>query len=314
MSISTIKKQAFINALDLKLRRCRGDMLQKFLGELMVKFHQDNFEPATHYYSQGDLKCDGLIYDPLTVFACYGPTNGGAHISESALKKAVEKVDEDYEGALKHWPDLKHWVFVHNFVEGTPPQITHKIRAMQASAPNHTISLFGINQFSAHLLDLADDDIEQLIGNAATDADFRSIQIGQVQEVVDEIKSKMSDDLACDDQPVTVPADKLEFNRLPSVYRTRLNQGFQSAKAVAEHLETHPDPTLNASLASIFKSKYLDLKSQNLRPGQIMDELYEFALGGQRAVTAREVAVWGLLAHFFEKCTIFEDDPSKVAA
>jgi hypothetical protein len=40
-------------------------MLQEFLGALMIKVHGDNFVPATAHYSHGDLKCDGLLHEPL---------------------------------------------------------------------------------------------------------------------------------------------------------------------------------------------------------------------------------------------------------
>ena len=42
--------------------------------------------------------------------------------------------------------------------------------------------------------------------------------------------------------------------------------------------------------------------------------LYEFAMAGHKAKTAREVAIWSLLAHLFEKCTIFEDAPVEEVA
>src|SRR4051794_34073725 len=125
--IPPLKKRAFRNALDLKLRRCRGDMLQQFFAEVAAKVWKDNFIPATAHYTQGDLKCDGLLQAPLTVFACYGPTNGGDGQSEGATAQAVAKVKDDFLGALKHWPDLKRWVFVSSYVQGVPPQITAKI-------------------------------------------------------------------------------------------------------------------------------------------------------------------------------------------
>ncbi|MEA2795796.1 MAG: hypothetical protein QOI87_3176 [Bradyrhizobium sp.] len=61
------RRRAFRNALELKLRRSRGDMLQLFLAAVMAKVWKDNFIPASAHYSQGDLKCDGLLQDPLTV-------------------------------------------------------------------------------------------------------------------------------------------------------------------------------------------------------------------------------------------------------
>jgi len=312
--LTSVKRRALRHALELKLRRCRGDMLQHFLGDVMTKVHGDNFVRASAFYSQGDLKCDGLLRNPLTVFACYGPNNGGDGLSTVALAKAVSKVAEDFNGAVKHWPDLKQWIFVSNFVSGVPPHITQEVMKLQKANPNRSLKLLGLEQFEKIILDLELDDIEDLIGDAATDEDFRQIQIPEVQSVIDDVMAAVTDGVVRDDQPIEVPAEKLEFNKLPAIYCNRLKQGFQSAGRVATYLLDHPDPTLDGRMAGAFKGKYLELKAQGFLPGEIMDELYDFALGGHRNTTPREVAVWGLLAHLFEKCTIFEDDPSKVVA
>src|ERR1700749_2093150 len=113
-SISHVAKRAFRNALELKLRRCRGDMLQNFLAAVATKVWEDNFIPATAHYTQGDLKCDGLLKDPRTIFACYGPTNGGDGQSDGATAQVVAKVNEDFLGALKKWPDIEQWIFVNS--------------------------------------------------------------------------------------------------------------------------------------------------------------------------------------------------------
>ncbi len=118
--IPSIKKRAFRNALDLKLRRCRGDMLQHFLAAVAIKLWEDNFVPATAHYTQGDLKCDGLLKDPRTIFACYGPTNGGDGQTDGATAQAIAKVAEDFLGALEAWPDIKQWIFVNSYVTGNP--------------------------------------------------------------------------------------------------------------------------------------------------------------------------------------------------
>ena len=70
------------SALELKLRPAKGTRLQEFLSALMTKIHSSNFHPVGTDYSRGDLQCDGLLSDPLTIFACYGPVNAGASATE----------------------------------------------------------------------------------------------------------------------------------------------------------------------------------------------------------------------------------------
>ena len=115
-------------------------MLQHFLSAVATKVWGDNFVPATAHYTQGDLKCDGRLKKPRTVFACYGPTNGGDGQSEGATAQVVAKVDSDFFGALKEWPEIKEWIFVNSYVTGIPPQITAKLMKIADAYPNLTIA------------------------------------------------------------------------------------------------------------------------------------------------------------------------------
>ncbi len=306
--LSAVKRRAVRNALELKLRRCKGDALQAFLSALMVKIHGDNFIGTGTDYSQGDLKCDGLLYEPLTIFACYGPVNAGAHATEANMKKAVAKVGTDFEGARAKWPGMKEWRFVTNYIE-TPAQIINKVLELQQANLGRKVNIFGRSQFESAVFGLDEEDIDELLGPDATEEDFRSVQPQEILAVVKAVMAKPSTRTEDDAQPVVVPFEKLEFNGLHDAYQDRISKGFKNAKSVKELVGDNVDPLLEGELAAIYKAKYLELDSQGLEPGEIMDELYEFTLAGERATTPREVAVWSVLAFFFEKCTIFKDKP-----
>lgn len=279
----------------------------------MSKRFGDNFVPVGTDYSRGDLQCDGMLLAPKTIYACYGPVNAGANATEAAIKTAVDKVQSDFDGALHNWPDLACWTFVHNYFD-IPAQILHKFQEVQASNSNRTLALFGKEQFEKVLFELDADAIDDLIGDAATDEDFRSLQPAEVLHVVNDIMSAVHLQGVSDDQPVQVPEQKLHFNGLSQICRSRIVDGIQNAGRVATLLQDHQDPLLDARLAGLFKGKYLDLKAQALEPDDILFELYDFAAGGLKTSATREVAVWSLLAHLFEKCTIFEDAPVQVDA
>src|SRR5450756_4069 len=114
-------------------------------------------------WSVEDLKCDGLLINPLTVFACYGPTNGGDGQSSGSLAHAVAKVAGDFLGAIQNWPTLKEWIFVSSYVAGTPPQITAKILELAGSHPDRVLKQFGLEQFGLAIFELNLDDIEELL-------------------------------------------------------------------------------------------------------------------------------------------------------
>ncbi len=313
MSFVGNKKIAVLNALELKLRRCKGTGLQEFLAAIMTKIHGANFIPTGTDYSRGDLQCDGMLQNPITIFACYGPVNAGANATEAAMKTAVDKVSSDFKGALKEWPTLSEWVFVTNYIV-MPAQIIQTITVLRAANPTKTLSLFGKERFEETILNMSVEAVDDLIGNAVTDEDFRSMQPAEVFQVVHDIMQQVQGNDAPDDEPTIIPEKKLLFNGLAPIYQKRIHNGFQNARRVADLLQNHANPLFDSEVAGAFKAKYLALKVQGFAPGDIMDELYEFALAGHKAKTVREVAIWSLLAHLFEKCTIFEGAPVEEVA
>ncbi|MDE7548917.1 hypothetical protein PY793_13115 [Acetobacter fabarum] len=309
MTYSLSRKKAIRAALELKLRRAKGTRLQEFLAELMKVIHGDNFQAIGTDYSRGDLQCDGLLFEPLTIFACYGPVNAGANATEAAMRTAVAKVDTDFAGAFENWPMLKEWRFVHNYVEQPPAQIVQKILELRVQHRAITISLFGKDQFESALLSLDAETITELVGDAASDEDFRALQPSIVLAVVESTMKVVDHRQAPDDAPLEVPQQKLHFNGLTAHSQDRIVKGMQNATRVAKLIQDHQDPMLESDLAGAFKAKYLELKAQNLDPDDILFNLYDFSAGGGRTSAALDVAIWSLLAYLFEKCMIFEDKP-----
>jgi hypothetical protein len=307
------RRSAIKAALELKLRRAKGVKLQEFLTELMTRVHGDNFQGTSTDYSRGDLQCDGLLSDPLTVFACYGPVNAGANATAAAMKTAVDKVESDFAGALEHWPALKAWKFVHNYVEQPPAQIVAKIMELRTAHPDVQIGSFGKEQFETALFDLDADAIAELVGQAASDEDFRAIQPEVLLQVVGDLMA-VDHHAAPVDPPREVPERKLHFNGLSVHSQSRIIQGMQNSTRVGQLLANHQNPLLDTQVAEVLRAKYNDLKVQEIGPDDILFQLYDFVAAVERVSAALDVAVWSLLAHFFEVCTIFEDEPVEVSA
>lgn len=311
MGLTAPKRKAFLNTLELRLRRCEGTDLQKFLGALMAKVHGENFEAAGTNYSRGDLKCDGRLVDPETIFACYGPVNAGAHATEASMKTAVAKVRSDFEGALEHWPEMKAWTFVTNYLD-TPAQILQEIAKLRGDFPNLKIITFAKESFARHILDLEIDDIEELLYGDITDDDFRNVEAADIMALVKGVMANVHVRDELDEYPKTVPEGKLEFNELSILTRNRIEKGFAGIPKVKKILKDYPDPLVPPDLAAAYKAKYLSLESQGLDPGDVMDELYQFTLNGHAGTTTRDAAVWTVLAYFFDACTIFKEPPPVV--
>lgn len=86
------------------------------LFENIIKRARPEFMQIKPCGSMGDRKCDGLFQADGTVFQVYAPDE----LKQSVLKK---KIREDCDGAVQHWQEMKHWVFVYNARRGLPPDI-----------------------------------------------------------------------------------------------------------------------------------------------------------------------------------------------
>lgn len=87
------------------------------LFEDIIKRASPEFIAIRPYGNIGDRKCDGLFFINGTVFQVYSP-------DELTQAEVIAKIEEDLEGAARHWKGtLKEWVFVYNVRRGLPPDI-----------------------------------------------------------------------------------------------------------------------------------------------------------------------------------------------
>lgn len=93
------------------------------LFEKIIVRTKPEFIKIRPYGNIGDRKSDGLFYadGSSTVFQVYSP-------DELKQAEVLGKIDEDLDGAVKHWGDtLKEWIFVYNARRGLAPDIPKKI-------------------------------------------------------------------------------------------------------------------------------------------------------------------------------------------
>ena len=132
----------YIQSLQFKLRcyEASGDDFQRLFEEI-VKRARPEFMQIRPYGNIGDRKCDGLLDAGGTIFQVYSPNE----LKQAQLKK---KINEDLDGAVKHWGDtLKKWVFVYNARGGLAPDIPKILQQKQKQYPN-----IEIDHWSNHYL------------------------------------------------------------------------------------------------------------------------------------------------------------------
>jgi hypothetical protein len=303
-TLSGEKRDRFSDYLELRLRRAKGERLQELVASLLGHIYDDNFVPQCPWGDKGDLSCDGYLIDPPTIFACYGPENGGANKKPTDI---VSKVKSDLEGALAKWPRMRRWVFVSNLVGGpVPGPVTAALEEARIRT-GVDVRYFGYDRFERELLKLDGDTIEHLIGRIHTDEDFIHLQPMEVRKVISEV-SRVFSLSYLEEVPKVVPERKLELNELNGCHASMLKRGLIGRGTVDEILKNDPEPLFASRVSMEFKNHYKCLRLEGFAPAEILDGLYDLAMRGQPSKsTTDSAAAWAVLAYLFEACSIFED-------
>lgn len=285
-------------SLELEYIRKKAAAFQDLFADIMEKRYPDgDFIRVRPWGSSGDRKNDGYLKSQRTLFQVYAP-------NEMKEAKALEKIDEDFNGALPHWQ--KHfdaWVFVHNSREGLGPGITKRLLDLDSEHDQITIKAWGFNDLRHEFFGLADEDIRVILGPAPTGRDFLELGFEDLKPVLDAIKRQSAPPLP---DIRRVPREKVEINRLSEDTESLINLGRRKSSLVKKFLQQYPDPKYGDEIVEAFRAKYEELKNSGLDPDRIFLELQVFAGGELTQETKHQAAVLAVLAYLFEECDIFE--------
>lgn len=297
-------------ALELRLRKSHGDMLQDFFSQMMEKTRGTRFVRVRPFGILGDQGCDG--YDEATgeVFQCYGAVDGDS----GKVAYLVKKMKDDFATAKEKLGELmKSWTLVHNLTSGLPIHAVHTLKELQKENPDIPMKFMGIEGFAKEIFELDDVGLEELLGLAAQAEDTLSLQPTELRDLVNELVQNNAG-VAVPPPPIRpVPVDKIQLNNLPVHWQHLIQMGWQNSYVVSEYLTNYHDPLAGELIATDFRNRYAYLKAQDLSPDEIMTALYEVVVGPGPTAPPRQVAGFALLAYYFDSCDIFEDH-AKVGA
>src|SRR5690606_6528980 len=116
-----------------KLRCAEADGSEfQHLFEKVMKRAEPEFMAVRPYGNIGDLKSDGVLNFGDTVYQVYSP-------DEVTQAKLTKQINADLDGAVKHWRDMKTWVFVYIVRRGLAPKVPTLLAKKQATYPNITL-------------------------------------------------------------------------------------------------------------------------------------------------------------------------------
>lgn len=306
--ITTEQRYWWRIALELKLRQCNGDAFQDFFSRVMAQLHGDDFIRVRPFGALGDKGCDGYLNSSGQLYQCYGALNG----EPKQVSTLTNKITTDYGKAATNLPTImREWYMVHNLVEGLPVEALTTVKALEEANKTIRFGFVGLEGFAERIFSLPQQQIALLLGPAATDHDAKNLDITTLRRLVHDLS------IAADATAVgpvdlrPVPRDKLIFNALPNHWKSLISGGWQNSHFVATYFDRHPNPLMGDKVAKLFGSRYVELKMQQLSPGDIMASLYELVTGIGKVLPQQQVSAQALLAFLFENCDIFEREPEQ---
>nr|VFK41039.1 MAG: hypothetical protein BECKTC1821E_GA0114239_100938 [Candidatus Kentron sp. TC] len=287
-------EQKFENAF----LRAKGNAFQDLFDQLMGLAYKADFMASRPWGREGDRKNDGFLKSERRLFQVYAP-------NEMKASEAVGKIEEDFEGAKKHWgKHFDKWIFVHNAIHGLPPHVQERLLDFEKNNTGNntgiTLEHWGLEELRLVFRRLSREDRESWLGAAPTEK--TRIGFEELRVVLERIAAQE----APSDQPIhEVPMGKIEANALSKSVAALLTAGMKKAPLVEGFFAKWRDVGFGERIANSFTEKYQSLRD-GFTTNEIFSELEGWAGGRDRGTPEHELAVLGVLAYYFERCDIFE--------
>lgn len=279
----------------------KGDAFQRLFETLMSKAYPNDFMACRPWGNVGDRKNDGYLPSARVLFQSYAP-------NEMSAAEAIKKINEDFEGAKKHWIEyFDEWTFVHNAFDGRlGPHIIEVLAVLRNDNPRIKIGHCGYEEMLEKFRQLSLQDLESWFGPSLTMEANINLGFSDLAAVLTHISiTPTPTTIAVKD----VSRGKIEANLLSQAVADFLKIGMQKSPLVAQFFNSWKNPIYGEQIAHAFKSEYIRLRDGvfQLHPDEIFGRLEAWAGGAANTTPAHKAAVLAVMAYLFDKCEIFED-------
>lgn len=292
-----LSRQWYLKCFEVEFLRSKAFEFQTLFTRIMEQAHTDDFTQFRPWGNIGDEKCDGWLASEKRLFQVYAP-------NELTKTETEKKMDEDFEGAVKHWSkQFDHWTFVHNARHGVPPFVLKKTQNYQVAHPTVGFVPWGYAELAEKVKSMESDQLIPLFGFAPSPVAMQNVRFADIEQILQYVMAAEAPTFA-DLRPV--PKDKLEANRFSDDVENFVILGMRKSHLVGEFFKKHSNPRYGDALAYQFGKKYVELKTSGLSPDEIFWGLRSFAGANDAKSDKEQAAALAVLAHFFEECDIFE--------
>ncbi|WP_382465448.1 ABC-three component system protein [Streptomyces noursei] len=297
----TQRMYAHIKFLD-KLAELHGEAFEGFFHDVMCARYPDFIDVRTHG-NLGDQGSDGLSLHDEKLYACFAP----ATFDVARVRK---KFHDDLDSALRQRADqFSTFVFVHNDLRGVHPEIATMLAEARTTYPTLRFEQVGRRRLWTELLPLPRETVEYILGcEIPIEEQIYGVGMGDLSPLLDRLKEQRetADPLM---SLAEVSDRKIDFNRINGEVRDDLVNGMRYTYLVAQYYAGVYDPFEHDEVAAAFTQEYLVARDHSSDPDLILLDLQHY-IHGNRLPSSRELSAgWVVLAHFFERCHIFENAP-----
>jgi hypothetical protein len=272
----------------------KGNEFQDWFASIMEKRFPGDFIRVRPWGNAGDRKNDGYVRSKRWLFQVYAP-------NDMSAKEALNKIKEDYTGALLHWKQhFDTWIFMHNSKQGLGPDVTAKLVELDEAGPPAVVP-WGFEELRRIVFELASAELASLFGPVPGRRDIMNLGLESLAPVLDHIAA-MEPNPDPDLRPP--PANKIAINMLSEHVETLLKVGWSKVDVVRKYFRLQP--MRKDEIAESFRHRYDKVRNDGLSPDEIFADLQRHAAGGGVPSPRHQSAALAALAFFFEECDIFE--------
>ena len=315
IKISMDDGQKFIARRFFKLQvfENKGAAYQR-LFERVMQLSEPRFVPIKPYGNVGDRRNDGYVRSTGTYYQVYAPERPDSKATESA-----KKAEDDFEGLLKAWPDIREYRFAYNDeYQGSPPPLEATLESIRTKRKIEA-GVFLAKDLENVALDLDTEKIYSILGTIIPDGGLMAdVEFDVIGDIVRHVLKFQSPAPTTGLLNAPVFDDKIEFNGLSRSIASLLTVGSYQSDVVTDYFSKnsrHTKQDLRNHLAKMYtesRERHSSSVSSELHGDLVFVDLLTKATpdGQSRPNYERKQvqdAVIVVLAYYFEACDIFED-------
>ncbi|GHT11944.1 hypothetical protein FACS1894170_06160 [Planctomycetales bacterium] len=297
--MNSTEKQLSRIFFKIKIHESNGIEFERLFTQIM-NYREADFQQIKPWGNIGDRKCDGYVSSKGIFYQVYAPEE-----PKNSYPDIIKKLKQDFIGLLAQWKNVQEYYFVFNdkFL-GVNADCTQVIEEIKQTHHLKNTGFVTAANLENILFQLADDQIQIIIGKIPDPANLSALDYSVVSEIVQVILSFSSSDT---DGNIVVPDwnKKIQFNGLSEITKIRLDNGSLFLSQLDKYLDNHGSflaEELRGKMSELYQIKKNTYENDELF-WQIVNEIIP-----QKTKPFVESAIV-IMAKYFETCDIFEEPP-----